>query len=689
MLGKIKASAAVSLLASAVLLGCTEPTPDYCQKSSDCTGGRVCDLTRSMCVVLDAGGSLDGARLSDGASGGAAETPEASEAGAPSDAWNDREVLATIDAPASSPVDAPDIDGGIDGPIDVGAVDVMGPDLYVPDAAGTCGSNGDCTDPNKAFCVANVCTGCQAGLDGGVNTCAAPTAVCDVQSGRCVECTADTQCKQDPAKAFCVANACTGCTAVGATGCAGRTDGKTVCAADGTQSGQCVECTGDTDCKNAGKSFCVANVCGGCQTAAATACATRSPSKPVCSTSGTQSGQCVECAGDTDCKDAAKSFCVANACVGCQGAPATACSARSDSKPACATSGPQSGQCVECAGDTDCKDVAKSFCVANTCGGCQTAAATACSARSSSKPMCATSGAQSGQCVACLTSIDCTVPSTPICNTSANTCGACTDDSQCVAKLGSDPGVCMAHQDGRCATGAETLYVASVTGCASSGSTGGAVSQPFCGLQAAVTLMGSNTSKRLIVLRSDADPVSVANATQVSLVAQNAATIHTSVASPGIALSGTGNLYARDLTVVGSAGTNAGISAGPGTTLRLERVKVLDNGGGGILLDGAAFDLNDVLVSGNGTGIDGSTTWSGIYIKALPNAGAAAKLNFVSIVDNGNTGLNCSFALPAAAGSNGTVYASGNGGGVNVIPLCAITACTPALAGTCGSSLTP
>jgi len=118
---------------------------------------------------------------------------------------------------------------------------------------------------------------------------------------------------------------------------------------------------------------------------------------------------------------------------------------------------------------------------------------------------------------------------------------------------------------------------------------------------------------------------------------------------------------------------------------------VLGNGGGGILLDGAAFHLDDVLVHGNGTGIDGSTTWSGLYIKSLPNAGAATRLGLVSVLDNGSPGVNCVYPVPASSSANATVYAAGNGGdtGIDILPVCGITPCAPAAAGSCGSSLTP
>jgi hypothetical protein len=321
-MSRIKGLAGVFLVGGVVLLGCTEATPDYCQKSTDCTGGRVCDVARAVCVTVDgAAGLLDALPGVDVSADRAINAPNVGEAGTPVDVFA-TEAAVAVDV--SSAIDAAEVDA----PIDTSVIEVPGPDVNVPDGAGTCGVNGDCSDPTKVFCVGGMCVGCQAGLDGGTNACG--TQVCDVASGRCVECTVDSQCTKDAAKGFCVANACSGC------------------------------------------------------------------------------------------------------------------------------------------------------------------------------------------------------------------------------------------------TDAETLYVANVTGCAASGTTGGTSSQPLCGLQAAVTLMGTNTSKHLVVLRSPSDVVAVTNATQVSIVGQNTASIGTGVSNAGITLSGTGNLYARDLSVIGNSVSNVGISAGTGTTLRLD-----------------------------------------------------------------------------------------------------------------------
>ena len=86
-------------------------------------------------------------------------------------------------------------------------------------------------------------------------------------------------------------------------------------------------------------------------------------------------------------------------------------------------------------------------------GACDSARAedgAACASRDSGRPLCGPSGA----CVECVspTSADCTAnPAKPICDAASNTCVGCASDDQCVAK-GVGPGICMSHQDGRCAS---------------------------------------------------------------------------------------------------------------------------------------------------------------------------------------------------------------------------------------------
>ena len=150
------------LFVAALLVGCTKANPNYCEKPGDCTGGRVCNIEWSECVFPDASTQPDGPiAIVDGDTAG--DAPLVTETGGI-------------------------FDGGI---VDGGGKDRPEPDVPGVDAAGTCGVNADCTDPTKAFCVGRVCVGCQFA---GVSACAAPTGVCDSTSGKCVACTADSQC---------------------------------------------------------------------------------------------------------------------------------------------------------------------------------------------------------------------------------------------------------------------------------------------------------------------------------------------------------------------------------------------------------------------------------------------------------------------------------------------------------------
>jgi hypothetical protein len=114
----------------------------------------------------------------------------------------------------------------------------------------------------------------------------------------------------------------------------------------------------------------------------------------------------------------------------------------------------------------------------------------------------------------------------------------------------------------------------------------------------------------------------------------------------------------------------------------LESVKIDSNPKGGILIDGAFYDLKNVLVIRNGVGIYGTnTTWSGILINDPP-AGSPARLERVSIVQNSSPGLNCTQTVQSTS-----LLATGNGG-LDIIPACGLLSCGAA-ALTCGSDLPP
>jgi hypothetical protein len=467
----------------------------------------------------------------------------------------------SIDDPGTGGTPGNGGDAGGDGVADTAPVPCSGPS--------------DCKDPNRPFCQAGLCSGCQmpdaGGPDGG--TCPAPK-VCDSSTGACVECTTAAQCTKPEAPL-----------------CTNK---------------QCTACAGN----NAG-------------------CAARDPAKPICAASG----RCGECSSNDQCKATpAKSFCVMEACVGCQMAGATACTGVT---PVC---NPTSGACAECLVDTDCKTATAPFCVANKCVACGMAPAGKCATLNPMVPACGPTGA----CVACNTSVDCAFdPNRPICNTADSTCRGCTADAECVAKSGADPGVCLDNRGGRCATTEETIYVSNATGC---GSTGGTKAMPLCSPQDAPKLFAQN--RALVLIRGTVGGLSwpLAGTPPLTVVGQQQAVINGGVLS-SVRLEGPGEVLIRSVTVRGSEVWS--VVASGGAALHLRNAAVQNNNGGGIYIDGARFDIRNTVISGNGPGQAGIA--GGMSVQAV--SGTPARLENVSIKMNNAVGLTCA--------SNVTVMATG------------------------------
>jgi hypothetical protein len=115
----------------------------------------------------------------------------------------------------------------------------------------------------------------------------------------------------------------------------------------------------------------------------------------------------------------------------------------------------------------------------------------------------------------------------------------------------------------------------------------------------------------------------------------------------------------------------------------MDTCAVLNNPGGGILLNGAAFEIKNVSINGNGPGqTTGGNPWGGIRVDALPASGSTT-LNLVTINSNNQIGLSC------AGGITGTgVLATGSVGGIDVSNVCSVTACSSAST-TCGVQSQP
>ena len=598
--------ASIALLAQACLFG-KKDDPTTCRSNDECAS-KVCNLATYYCEPVGGGDSGQ-------PQGGTVGTGGISGTGG----------IGGVVVDASGGVQ-PDAGTIVDAPTDRLVSDVA-VDTRVPDAAGTCGVSGDCTDPTKAFCVAGACVGCQSA---DVNACVAPTPACDLTSGKCVGCTADSQCTTDPAKGFCVAGSCAGCGTAGATGCSARTDGKTTCASSGTIAGQCVACVADAQCTaDPTKGFCVANVCTGCNAAGATGCTGRTDGKLVCATTGAVAGQCVACTADSQCMtDPAKGFCVANACTGCNTTGAAGCTARTDGKTTCAATGSFAGQCVRCTSNTQCSGT------------------------------------------------------TPICATVTDTCRACATDSECT---GIGPGVCML--DGHCAADTETVYVGALGTATCNESNAGAPQAPVCSLLAGVGLAKKNSVPVVLIIGIlTAASTNIAVSSPLTIVGRNNATVAPTVAPGADCITITsGEIFLRNLTIQGTASpaTGMGINAIAGTTLHMDTCAVINNPGGGILLNGAAFDLKNVTVNGNGPGqTTGGTPWGGIRVDALPSSGTTS-LNLVTINTSKQIGLSCAGVVTGTG-----VFVSGSAGGIDVSNACSVTACA-ATSATCGVQSQP
>ncbi|HVV52502.1 MAG TPA: hypothetical protein VHO06_22740 [Polyangia bacterium] len=295
-----------------------------------------------------------------------------------------------------------------------------------------------------------------------------------------------------------------------------------------------------------------------------------------------------------------------------------------------------------------------------------------CNACGGATPVCLNSS-----CVECGTSADCTAAATkPICDPTSHTCVACTTDAQCAAKLGAtgNPGVCRSEIDGHCATDAETIYVQNSSTCPGTPGSGTAAA-PFCSLEP-VSGAASST-KTLVVIRGTVAAADwtfqrSSGAPATTFVGQQSAVI-ASATTPGFKMD-SGTVYLRDLKFSPSATICIEATGG---TLNLERVVVNSCQGGGIYLDGAAFDIENSTVSNNSLAQLGAASWSGIIVNSLPTSGPTT-LKLVTIQNNQGPGLECAKAIYGTG-----VLASGNGT-PDIGGTCNVTACG-SMSATCGA----
>jgi hypothetical protein len=601
-----------------LLFACDKVERDWskCAPGDSCLSGYMC-TDASTCVRVPDGGQADVVVPGDASGreaaggfevGGGLDVAGSGEVAGREVAGGDA-VDAAVDAPVDAPVDRAQFDTEPDVTVDTRPVDGLG----------SCGVDRDC--PAGAPMCLNFrcakCTGnsqCFGRGDGGGGA-----GVCEPTSGKCVACVKSSECTADPSKPVCVANQCAACSSA-ASECESKNSAAPVCQ---STSGKCVECVTTSDCTGDADGGVDGGADGGV----------------VAGFCNTTTNLCVGCLKSTDCSDPSKPICgTTQTCVACgsQLAPIDGCATKNATLPVCKAA---AGTCVECGGDSDCKTSTIPACdTANKCVECVQSS----HCKNASAPVCDTTAEH---CVQCLKDSDCS-GTTPICTNKQ--CTKCASDAQCVAKLGASPGVCMFHQDGRCATDAETIYVQNNTAiCSASAASGGTATNPFCNSQDGVSAVTS--TKRLVVMRGpDAwlGWTATLSGAQASVVGQNGATI-----APGAAIGihlTSGDLYLRGVTVHNS--DNIGITVDSGATLRVDRCLLVKNAKGGLVVAaGAAFDISNSVFDGNGPGSVGAVSFGGVYLGGAPVAGPA-RFWFNSVVNNAPVGVVCGSGSQALSG---------------------------------------
>lgn len=318
--------------------------------------------------------------------------------------------------------------------------------------------------------------------------------------------------------------------------------------------------------------------------------------------------------GDTGIPDAAGSCSVDQHC------PAAT--------PACVAN-----RCVACRDNAQCAGSPNTpFCVANACVGCAAAPVNACALKSAATPACGPSGA----CVECTAdSAAACMGAKPVCG-SANTCIGCTTDAQCTSKpTASAPGVCMAHEDGRCATTEETEVVQNGD------------------LQAAIDV-AVVAGKKLVVVPANASVGAFAGPGKLSIIGKGATPpdVGGSTTKPALVVTG-GDLYLRGVTLTASKG--------------------------GLLVDGGTVEVVSTTVQQNlGALIASDVAWGGIRVQSVA-PGKIAKFRNVSILNNAGPGMTCGVAVQGQG-----VLATGNNA-PDVGTTCAVVNCLQA-SSTCGAA---
>lgn len=181
-------------------------------------------------------------------------------------------------------------------------------------------------------------------------------------------------------------------------------------------------------------------------------------------------------------------------------------------------------------------------------------------------------------------------------------------------------------------------------------------------------------TKQLLVLKGQLTPgftASPPSGKPLTIVGQGA-TITPSTAGTGIEII-SGEVYLRGVNVKGvkqsGSETGTGVIVNEAATLHMNRCVVENSPGGGIYVNGGAFEIINTVAAGNGPGSLGAVTWGGVYL--VPGSGKMARFVNNTIYKNDAGGLTCS--APVAA--PGLIAFGTTNAPRDITPSCMAAAC--------------
>lgn len=286
-----------------------------------------------------------------------------------------------------------------------------------------------------------------------------------------------------------------------------------------------------------------------------------------------------------------------------------------------------------CTSHGDCSPL-QPYCLAGICRGCKT------DQDCSSNAAGGRCEEVSQRCVPCTKSAHCNEPSRPVCGED-HRCARCQTDEQCVQRQDGHPGICLDHEDGRCADTSETWFLKSKLGCSAAAPGDGSAANPFCSSQKAIDAL--TPAKRVVRVlgtatlpldgfayaRSDlAQPVTIVGDGTAKILAVGVEALRVSA----------GELYVRGLHLTSQAGT-AVVAEAP-ATLHLNRCVISGSGAGGLYVNAAGFDvINTVIADNRSAPPPAPKSFGGAYLLGIN--GKPQRFAYNTIVGNRGFGLFC------------------------------------------------